>query len=435
MSLSLILTLITAAQAGALGPAVKVKRVVPPANIVQGVKKLEIGDFSGFGGTTIGSEIRQALQDPTRTSGTAADGSLIGDIVDLGGDLAGDAISTSLGGGAGGLIVGGLVNGVVDSAADEIGSNTLIIQDGLKVNVYEVVTEGGDARLSGKVELSEKNETYKAKQAKRDGKGNIVKDSNGKTVYVEVDCARRIVTTDIHWNLVDASSTLLVEKGITRTARDSKCGSKRGELASKDELGKNTLNGIGSRIANELAPYWSESRLTFQRDKSIKEVIELNRKDQPQAALCAAREVVKADPYSVEANLALGVLHEGLGFVNEAIPYYKKAASVNNDKESLDHIRKVESRVKELSTLESVYGLTYTVGEPDYAWCPKLPDGRPVLVKKDATLWSARDPKVATKVVDVPKGMKLYVIEETPDLLRVVTTDGREGWVDGGLVK
>ena len=58
-----------------------------------------------------------------------------------------------------------------------------------------------------------------------------------------------------------------------------------------------------------------------------------------------------------------------------------------------------------------------------------------MLVKKDATLWSARDPGAASKVADVPKGMKLYVVEETPEMYRVVTLDGTEGWVEPKLVK
>lgn len=431
---SLLIGWIAAAQAGALGPSVKVRRVIPPETVIPGVKTLQVGDFTGFGGETVGSEIRQALQDPQRTSGRAADGSPLGDMIDLGGDLAGEAIGGALGG-VGGKFVGGLVSGMVDGATDEMGSQTLTAKDGLKVDVFEVVTSGGDAKLSGAISLSEKNENYKAKQAKRDSKGNVVKDSKGNTVYQEVSCARRIVTTEVRWQMVGGDGKLLTEKSFNRKAQDSKCAGSKGTLASKDELGKETLAGLGPRIANEFAPSWSEVKLSFQRDKSIKEALELNRNDQPEAALCAAREVAKADPYSVEANLAVGVFLEGLGFVTAAVPAYKKAAGVNNDKESMERVQGAGRRIEELSTLESSYGLNYAIGEPDYAWCPKVPEGRPVLVKKDATLWSARDSGAASKVADVPKGMKLYVVEETPEMYRVVTLDGTEGWVEPKLVK
>jgi hypothetical protein len=428
----LTLSLLTATSLAApLGPGVKVRRVSPPPTVLAGVSSVQVSTFKGYGGEGVASKLRQALQDENRSSGRKADGSVVGDIVQLGGDVAGAAV----GGGVAGSLVSGLVGGVGQSAGQAVGGKVQTVDNGLKPDVFEVVTSGADAAVSGSIAVSDKVETYQAKQAKRDKNGKIVKNSKGKTVYVTVDCKKRIVNTTVAWKVVGADSSVLGEKSFERRATDSKCGADRGKLASKDDLAKRTLSGLGKRIANEFAPAWTVTRLDYKRDKAVKESMKLARKGLVEQALCSVREVEKAEPYSVEAKLALGVYHESLGYVEQAAELYAKAAAINNDKNALKRQEQAEYRLTELETLANAYGTASTIEPTDYSFCPEIPDGRPVVVKRPTDLWSDREDGSPSKVAELPKGLKLYVTEETPSQVKVTTADGNEGWVNVKHVK
>ncbi len=422
------------AMAAPLSPAVKVQRVVPPSTVFEGVSRIEVDRFDGWNGEAVASDLRQALQDPERSGGRDAGGGLLGDLVELGVDALGAEVENAVGG-IGGKLLGGLVGGGINAVAGSVGAEVIRVDDGLKADVYQLVTSEADAKVSGTITVSDKVDSFKAKQAKRDGNGKVVKDSKGKTVYVEVPCKKRTVTTDIRWRIVDGSGNQLGERSFPRRVSDTACGSSIGSLASKDELAGKTLTGIGARIANEFAPYWATERIDFKRSKELKEVMELHRKDQPQLALCAAREVAAQDAYNVEAMLAVGAFHEGLGYVSAATEHYQKAASVNNDKTALERLQGAQQRQREIEALRTAYNLEYTVGDPDYSMCPEIPEGQAMITRKPVQLWSDRDPSAASKVADLPKGVKVYMVEEGPDMMRVVTLSGDEGWVEAKSVK
>lgn len=403
------------AAASPLGPSVKVKRVVPPAQLLEGIVRIQVDEFAGWRGDDVSAQLRQALQDGERMGGRAEGGGVVGDLIELGAEAAEAVVGEAIGG-AGGQVVGGLVSDGVSAVGGAVGSDVIRIDDGLKPNVFQVVTSNADAKVSGDITVSEKVEDYKAKQ---------IKDGN----YVDVDCKRRIVTTDIHWRIVSSSGVQLAERTFPRKATDSRCGSEVNNLASKDELATRALSKVGSRIANEFAPYYALERIDFKRDKVLKEVLELHRQDQPMRALCEARTVHAANTYNAEAALALGAFHEGLGYVEQAVALYKQAASIAADKVTLQRQSEAEARLRDIETLNRAYGLTYNIGAPDYSMCPKLPDGRPAIVRRSTPLLSDKDVATATKRAELPKGIKVYIVEEAPGMLRVVTASGDEGWI------
>ena len=422
LALALTLGLTTATA----GPGVKVKRVHAPPVVLRGVRSLQVRDFKGPYGSQVASGLRQALQDPDRSTGGS--GGVVGGLLEVGGAVAGEAV----GGSAGQLVR--QVGSAAGSVADE-GGRVHIADDGLKVDVFRIESSGADAAISGQIQVSDKVESYKAKQKKRNAKGQVVKNKDGKPIYITVSCKRRTVTTSIQWKVDSADGSLLTEKTIQRKLKDNRCGDDIGNLKSKDELGRASVRGVGPQIANTIAPSWGVDRLSYDRSKTIKEPIRLARQGEVAEAACAARAIAKADPYATEPKLALGVYMEALGYVQEAGTLYSSAAAVNGDKLARKRADSLRTRMAEVETLTAAYGLTYAFGETQYGWCPELPDGRPVVSKRSTALWTSRELDASTKVSSIPKGMKLFVVEETGSAFKVATLDGQEGWVPAKHVK
>jgi len=405
-------------QAGLLDPAVKVTRLAAPPQVVQNVDTVQIIPFQGNGGDIVTSDVKRALQNPRR-SGGASSGVISGLVTAVGETVAGD--------------MGTLAGQAVGDIADGV-SQTGVVPDieedtSLRADVFEIVTDQADAKLTGEITADSNVESFKGKQPKRNSKGKVVKDAKGKTVYVTVPCKRRTVSAHVKWSLNDRQDQSLASGKISRKSTDSKCGDDMKNLASTDALLKKAISNLGTRIANAFTPFWTQAKIDFKRSRSIKEVIELHRKQQPQLAVCSARAVIAGDPYNVEGLLALGALHEGMGYIDEAIDYYEKSSSIDNHRLALKNLNSAQARKVELQTLADAYGLSEDKGAPDYSACPEIPEGRPMIVKRSTQLWSHRSPDKAKRLADLPRGMKIYVLKETPKWVQIHTPDGLKGWL------
>jgi len=425
MSFAIASLLTASAIAGPLSPSVRVERVHSPPHVFEGVASIDVNSFEGVRGAEVAAQLRQALADPDR-SGRSGPG-LVGGLLEIGSDVAG----ATVGGEA-----GQLVSGIGGAVAGTAGPKAIRVQDGLRVDVFELKGKDADAVVDGRISVTDKVESYEAKRKKRNAQGKVVKNDKGKPVYETVKCKRRIVNTSVNWRVTGAEQVVLAEETLKLAAKDSKCAEDMGKLKSTSELTAKTLTGIGPRIANQIAPFWTVDSLDYARNKSIREAVKLARDGQLAEAVCAVRPVEKAETYAVEPKLAMGVYLESIGFLNAAASYYRDAASINGHKGAQKRADAVSARIREVEALETAYGLTYTVTEnPDYSWCPELPEGRPVVARRATALWDSSDLDGATKVVSIPKGMKLFVTEETASAAKVTTMAGEQGWVPAKHVK
>ncbi len=364
----------------------KVNVIVPAADTISGVRSVEVANFSGFEGDQVAASVRAALLDDNR------------------GEAKGKFASRS---------------------------------DGFRVNVYEVVTTGADAKVSGKTDVEEETEDYKAKQAKKDSKGNTVKDSKGDTVYEEVSCKRRNVKTTTQYSFTLANGEVKSTGSLGGSASDSECGDDVKNLDSKDALASKALAGVGYGVANSVAPRWAVWSVDLSRDKSIKDSFKLAKDGEWERAMCGFRATLQTDAYNVDAMYNLGAMLELHGYNAQADEMYQKAIKTNGHKNATEGAARVAKRATQVAGMVAAYGFSAPPSTQDYAACGTTASGgagRPVELKKETALLGSPEagaPSIAT----LPKNMRLVVLDETGKLWKVQTPDGVEGWVDAKAVK
>jgi len=426
----LVLLSLTAARAGALGPGIPVAQVVPPPVLLEGVNTIDVVPFTGPQGEAIALDIEAAMARTDRiveANGMAQVGTeLVGMATETGAALA----SNLVGGGVQGKLVGGaakLAGGLVES---ELEVEPVVIDDGLSTSVFQLVDGAADAVIAGEVTVDDALKKSKKTVTVLDSDGHPVKDSDGNTVTKEIPCTTRVVTVGLRWR-VEGGGEMLHQGANQRKARDSKCGDERDQLATKQALASPLLEGWGEPIAATVSPGWAHRRVPLVKNKAQKEELKLVRGEALDLAACGYRALLAFDDTDRDARLNLGALLEARGYLPEAMAEYQVAMGQKSDRKVTKAMGRVTTRQAEVGKLEQAYGLSYTVGEPDLSVCPPVPEGRRTYVKKAAELLDGPGGAV---LGELGKGWKVFVVEEG-DFAKVITVDGREGYLDTKRLK
>lgn len=356
------LAMIEAHAAGPVGPAVVVKQVAPPEVLVSGVKTLQVKPFDG---TTvdIAAQIKLALANKDRMRTDAA---AVGkEALAMGTDLAAQYVGGLVGGGIQGQIVQGLTKNTVQAVADELEAEPLILQDGLTIDVFQVVDGAADASLGGTVAISDALERYTVKQQAVDGDGNGVVDAEGKPVMVDVACVRRNVDVKVDWVIRGGAGGT---GSVTRQGADSRCGDDQGQLAEATAIAEPLLQDLGDTIVRDFAPSWRIRRLALNQTKVAKDAMKFVRQSDWKNALCAFSSVAAANPDDSDALFDHGVLLEAFGHHDAAQKRYAEANAVKAKKPYEKAAERAVERATEVSNLTATYGLTWTV--PAEPTCP-----------------------------------------------------------------
>jgi len=421
----------TAYAAGPTGPGVPVKRVIAPEHIIEGVRSVQVNDFVGRGGAGIAMEIRSGLKDTERLATDAA--ALGKEVAKAGTEVASKLASNAVGGGIQGKIVEGLTKNVSSAIQDGLEVEPVILDDGLKLDVFEVKTSGADAVIGGSVTVAQETSDYTQKVARKDDDGNIIKDSEGKTVYDEIPCKRRKVNVEIAWSVTQGGKALL-GKSFVKNNGDSRCGDDVKNLASADALADALLPGTGTRIVRLIAPSWKVARLPMARDKTLRAENRLVRTGNHFEAMCGLRGLLTFDEKHLAAVVNLGVIEEALGYYELAAAQYKKAQDIKPEKSTGKAMKRVSKRNSNVNRMIAAYGLTWKIADsPDFGACPPIPEGRRAYVKKDTQMMTAA--KGGDVVIDLNKGQPVFILDESDTIFHVALIDGTQGWVDSKRLK
>ncbi len=354
--LVLVLLAAPARAANPLGPAFVVKQAVPPPEVVTGVRMLRIEPFAGTD-ADVAAQIRAALDDPERRLTDAA--AIGAAAVDVAADVGSQYLGGLVGGGIQGKLVQGVAKNTVTAVADGLEHDPLVLDDGLTIDVFQVVDDGeADATLGGRVEVSASTENYTQKQPRRDKDGNVVKDADGKPVMVEVACKRRAVTVTVSWAIRGGSGA---DGVIERTAGDARCGDQVDQLASADALAAPLMQGLGMPIVREIAPAWRVQRLPLVRTKAVKDALKALRADDWTGARCALEAAAAANPDDPDVQFDLGVALEAFGHHDAARARYAAAQQARDRKVYRKAAERLDARVAEVAAMTGGYGLTWTV--------------------------------------------------------------------------
>ena len=422
----------TAHAAGPTSPGVPVKRVVAPEHVIEGVRSVQVSDFAGRNGGAIAMEIRAGLQDTERL---ATDAAAIGkELARTGTDIASKLASSAVGGGIQGKIAEGLTKNVSKGVQDGLEVEPVQLDDGLKLDVWQVKTSGADAVIGGSVRVSQETTDSTRKVAEKDDDGDLVKDSEGRTVYREIPCKARKVAVEVAWSVTKTGGEALVAKSFVMNNGDSRCGEDIQYLASPEELADGVLAGTGARIVRLIAPSWKVLRLPMSKDRTLRAENQLARAGNHFEAMCGLRGLLGFDENLATAVMNLGVLEEALGYYDLAAAQYAKANALRGDKPTARAMNRVATRSADVKRMVAAYGLTWKIADsPDFVACPPIPSGRRVSVKRDTRLMS--DAKGGDILVELTRGMVLFVLDDSSSPHRVALIDGSEGWVDSKYLK
>lgn len=423
----LLLAAHSLAHAGALGPGVPVRQVVPPPVVLAGISSLEVR-IDGPHGAEVGAEIGSALLDPARVLNTS--GAEVGQaLVQVGTEVAAGYVS-GLVGGLGGKAVSGLTRGVGAMVAEEIDTEPLVLADGLRTDVFRVVPRGGDAALVGTIAATDETRESTKKEPLLYDDGTFVKDEYGNVMYQDIPCRSVSVSVTLSWR-VEQAGAVLHQDQQTRSASDERCGAELSSLATASSLQEPLFFGWGPGVAATIAPSWRHDRLPMDREPHLVPELQQVRAGAYDEALCGLRHAVSWDAADAAAWLDQGVIHEALGRYDEAEQAYDRALAAGASKPAGKALTRVRERRSQVATLTSAYGLTFAARPFDPAACPALPDGRRAEVRKPTTLWS--DDGAA--VVELEKGMRLFVTDESGARWRVALTDGTVGLVEAKTLR
>jgi hypothetical protein len=429
----LVILLAPAAFAGLLGPGIAVHQVVPPEQIVEGVKTLKVDAFSGPNGKGIAAEIVAELANTEREVGMGTAGDVAGKALKMGSKIGGDMLASKLGGGFGGKLAGGMAEGAGNMAADAIAGDKVNLDDGLRIDVFKVSTGSADGKVHGKVATSSKDSKFKKTVTVKDSKGNVVKDKDGNPKKKEIVCDKRTVSATVTWALT-AGKEDKASGTSDRSSSSTHCPGDKGKIASVEALTTVVTQGHGTGIVTAFTPSWKNSRIGMKKNPDLRLPLMLIRKTQYQDALCTLHHMVDLVPDDPEMPLNYAAVLESLGHHDESMAAYEAALAIKPKyKIASKGAARVATRKSDVASMTAAYGLEWKIGAAPLAECPAMPEGRPSMAKKGKLeLMGAPDGEMLQQL---EKGERLFVMETEGKMVKVQLIDGTEGWVSAKGVK
>lgn len=420
------LTLAPRAGAGPVLAGVEVRQVKPPPVLFEGVRSVEVPAISGAAGAIVHKELLATLADPEREVGTGTASDKAGALLEVGASVGGQMLASKVPG-LGGKLVKGATEAAGAAVADKVRADKIVLQDGLKVQVYEVKASGAEAKLKIALKTGTADKSTTQKVPLKDDKGNEVKDEKGNTVMVEQPCLERTAKIDLEWTL-ERKGAPMSGSLPTATAGDRRCGDDMKKITAPDALILAAAPGLGATLGRQIAPSWTSLRLPMRRSPLSRAPLERVEAGEHEAARCMFKALGELEGKGAgvdpEVWVNLGAASEALGYLPEAKAAYEGALQRKPGfKPAEEGLGRATTRQAEVSTLERAYGLKYAIGAAPA--CPAVPEGDPAIVKKGGPLQVSGGG--APSGVEVEKGELVFVRSRGAALVEITTLDGKAG--------
>ncbi len=368
----LALTLPLAATAA---PKLEWTVVVPPAHILEGVKSVGMGEFSG----TQADKLRDYMQAAIvgRTSASLA---------------------------------------------------------GLTTNVFKVSSSDTDATLNATVSVPDPVVTDYAEQESRFKDGNTYK----VTVYCkkrEVTVNVRAGVTAKDGTLLTQME--VGRTSVTRMCKDSpellRHAVDTGEFTSISNAVEEILRTAAPGLINGIMPYVTGTSGELLVEKAVKDGNKEARDGQIQTAVNTWLAVINVDPYNASAHYNIGLAYETQDDLTNAKAWYNKAGALLAKDEITQSLTRASTRETQVAVLVQKYQMVHTPG-----MLTADAGATPAVAAQKVTVNGGKNARVPLRaeasegsaaVVQLPGGMMLTVVEVSGDYVKVSTVDGKEGFL------
>lgn len=212
---------------------------------------------------------------------------------------------------------------------------------------------GAQALIMGDVSYFSKDSKYQEERSKK---------QDGKNVKYKVDCESREVKVRVKTQIVSSETgQIWGSKVEEETLKKSKCEGDWGSgLPNLDEMIDECLKKIVTKVANYLTPYYKLE--TYELDKiEVKQFKEPGEKAADLAenlkideAFVIYKTIYDKDAYNPEVLYNIGTLHEVVGNFSKADEFYKMAQQLKDEGKYKKALERIEKNVAFAAALAKI---------------------------------------------------------------------------------
>jgi hypothetical protein len=291
-----------------------------------------------------------------------------------------------------------------------------------------VVTQGADARLSGSASGNSRDTVETERKTDREG--------NQYTVW----CVKRTATLSYEVAMT-VGNDLRMQKADSDQIGDSSCSRKsstdaKAGVASPQRMIEVLGKRLAVRILAEIRPIWRVQVFKLHNDRSTKKANKrIYKKKDLAGGLSMLMELVESDPYNFSGLHNAAVANEMAGHLSKALELIAKACNLGEEAElCAETQQRIIARDSDADLLHTlglrIRGRAGAASNGPIAATRKIKGSK----KKRIVVFTAagEDGEVLTQV---PGGLRVQVVGEEGEYLKIRLPDGAMGYVLSDQVK
>lgn len=311
---------------------------------------------------------------------------------------------------------------------------TGLINDAQAVQLGNLL--GVQAMVTGDISYFSKDTDYKETRTQK---------KDGQKVSKEVKCQKRQVKVTVRARIISMENgQILGSTEFPWKEEKSKCEDSFGSLPNTDEMIDNALKTLSSQVANYFSPvyqledYELEKVKVDQFKKPAERAAELAEEYKIDEAYAIYKTIYDADNYNPEALYNIGVMHEVVGNYVKAKEFYDQASQLKEDDKYKEAFKRIEKSVEFAGALTKI-GIEikeHTFDVSETAQARALAKKAEIKgERKDRVNVYAQADKGSEVVAQVPGSLTFVILSEDGDWYRIQLLGGKEGYVHKENVK
>lgn len=295
---------------------------------------------------------------------------------------------------------------------------------------------GVDAIIMGSLEFRTSDENWVGERSQRQG---------NQTVKVPVNCVTRTVGAGFRARVVNTETgSVLATLESSSSVRDQACQPTLGQLASVQAMAGGLVEDLAVALADQITPHFELQEFDLEnigarqfqdlKRRAEKAAEELNVDD---AYVCYSA-IHAEDPYSPEVLYNLGLLNEVVGNYRQASEFYEQAVQLKSERRYRQALERAQRSLAFVDALAAI-GVQLAGHEFDVSQ-DRLAEATAVQIevkgkREDRIPVFAQASEGGEVVAQVPGGVTFTVLGEEGDFYRIRLLGGNEGFIHRSKVK
>jgi len=211
---------------------------------------------------------------------------------------------------------------------------------------------GVQAIVAGNVKYSHKDSEYTEERTEK---------KNNKEVKKKVDCQRREVSVAVRARIISSETgQILGSTESSETLKESSCEDSYKSLPAVDEMIDKGLKKVGTNIVSYFAPYYKQESFELEKIKGDKfkdageKAAALAEEIKVDEAYTIYKSIYDKDAYNPEVLYDLGILNEVVGNFTQAEEFYGMALQLKDEGDYKKALNRIEKNVRFAESLAAM---------------------------------------------------------------------------------